>query len=230
MKVMKKMMMLVAACMLSLVGVAQTTESLKIADFEITAGKTTEVAVELTSDREYTAFQFDVLLPEGLSVALVEGGDEGEIDAYLDRSMATNSHSLTAGQVTSEGEGKLYRFISFSGSNAKFRKTSGTIVNIVIQADADAAGKQLAGLIKEIRFAENVLGEDGKAITTEYLLPEATFTVTCKEDPTTGINEITTGGAVKQIYTLDGKQVKTAQKGVNIVRQADGTVQKVRVK
>ena len=216
--------------MLSLVGVAQTTESLKIADFEITAGKTTEVAVELTSDREYVGFQFDVILPEGLSVALVEGGEEGELDAYLDRSMAASSHTLFAGPKTSEEDGDFYRFLCVSLSNAKFRKTSGTIVHIVIQADENVSAGEYVGTIKEIRFAENVLGEDGKAITTEYLLPEATFTVTCKEDPATGINEITTGGAAKQIYTLDGKQVKTAQKGVNIVRQADGTVQKVRVK
>ena len=61
--------MMVAACMLSIVSVAQTTESLSIADFEITARETKSVAVELTSDREYTAFLFDILLPEGLTIA-----------------------------------------------------------------------------------------------------------------------------------------------------------------
>ena len=217
---MKKMMMLVAACMLSLVGVAQTTESLKIANFEITAGESKTVTMELTSDNEYVAFQCDMVLPEGLTVPIVEIGELGEmfLDAELNSVMKSRYHNNFAAQKIA-GTENLYRFICFSYPSTNFRQTSGPLVDVVIEADANLPAGELIGTIKEVRFANKS--------AEETLFEETTFVV---NGTGTGINEITTGGAVKQIYTLDGKQVKTAQKGVNIIRQADGTVQKVRVK
>lgn len=44
-----------------------------------------------------------------------------------------------------------------------------------------------------------------------------------------GFQQVNVNNEIKHIYTLDGKLVKTLQKGVNIVYQNDGTVRKVYV-
>ena len=213
---MRKMMMMIAACMLSVVSVAQTTESLSIADFEIMAGETKSVAVELTSDTEFVAFQFDLLLPDGLTIASTE---QGLLDVQLNVGMVLN-HMLTA-QKVSETE-NLYRFVCFSMTNAGFLNTSGTILNISIQADADLPASQFSGTIEKIYFTERS--------EVQHDFTDATFTITCKESTSTSIDGMTTDTHEQQVYTLDGRQTSTTQKGVNIVRQSDGTVQKVYVK
>lgn len=48
-------------------------------------------------------------------------------------------------------------------------------------------------------------------------------------DPT-AINNATVQNAVKGIYTVNGTKLNALQKGINIVKFADGTVQKVLVK
>lgn len=161
--------MLVAACLLSIAAsVAQTTESLAIADFEITAGETKSVAMELTSDMEYVAFQFDMILPEGLSVAQ---NKKGMLDVTLDDDMIYN-HTLEVKKV-SETENR-YRFLCFSMTNATFFETSGPIVHLTIQADADAPAGTVAGTITDIQFIE------WAEAAIEHRFADTTFTVTCK--------------------------------------------------
>lgn len=200
---MKKMMMMVAACMLSIVSVAQTTESLSIADFEITAGETKSVAVELTSDTEYTNFKFDILLPDGLTIAL---NSRGKLDVSLSEDMV-DDHFLTA-QKVSETENR-YRFIAISMTNAVFLETSGILLNLTIQADVTVPAGQLVGKIQGVNFSTPA--------AVDSFFDDTTFTITCKEDPTTGINGTIADKSEKQIYTLDGRRTKTMQKGVYIV-------------
>ena len=225
---MKKTMMMIAVCMLSMVGVAQTTESLTIADFDIVAGEQKSVSVELTSDKAYTAFQLDIFLPEGLSIATVTLNGKEYLDADLGSDMVNSrtGHTLSVEKVvaTEEAEktGNLYRFLAFSSSNSNFLTTSGTILNLTVQADEDLPVGTLAGAIKRIRFSTSA--------AVETLFDESTFAITCKENTSTGIGGVTAGTQDGQVYTLDGRQVKSAQKGVNIVRQSNGTVQKVYVK
>ncbi len=58
---------------------------------------------------------------------------------------------------------------------------------------------------------------------------EVTFTTLVD---TSGIDDITTNGNAEVVgyYTMDGKQVSTLQRGINIIRYGDGTARKVRVK
>ena len=195
--------MMVAACMLSIVSVAQTTESLSIADFEITAGETKSIAVELTSDTEYTAFKFDILLPDGLTIAL---NSRGKLDVLLSEDMV-DDHFLTA-QKVSETENR-YRFIAISMTNAVFLETSGTLLNLTIQADVTVPAGQLVGKIQGVNFSTPA--------AVDSFFDDTTFTITCKENPATGINDPMAEKGEKQIYTLDGRRTKTMQKGVYIV-------------
>ena len=166
---MRKIMMLVAACMLSIAAsVAQTTESLSIADFEITAGETKSVDIKLATDMAYVAFQFDLILPEGLSVAL---NNRGRLDVELDKDMG-DDHTLTTQKVS--GTENLYRFLCYSMTNAPFFETSGPIVHLTIQADADAPAGTATGTITDIQFIE------WSEAAIEHRFADATFTITCK--------------------------------------------------
>ena len=54
--------------------------------------------------------------------------------------------------------------------------------------------------------------------------------VSVKGDETTKIDRTTVRKQVKSIYTIDGRQAKQLQKGINLVRYTDGTVSKMLVK
>lgn len=69
------------------------------------------------------------------------------------------------------------------------------------------------------------------AIKNGWESPEGTISsVTLSQDAPTGIESVSADDGTCQIYTIDGKPVKTLQKGVNIIRYQDGNVKKVYVK
>lgn len=47
---------------------------------------------------------------------------------------------------------------------------------------------------------------------------------------TTGVNVLMNEEVGRQVFTLDGKRVQSLKKGLNIIRNSDGTVKKVVVK
>ena len=56
------------------------------------------------------------------------------------------------------------------------------------------------------------------------------FVVTVGEDPETGINATTVAEGEFEVFSVDGVKLSKLQKGLNIVRSADGKVKKVLVK
>ena len=58
----------------------------------------------------------------------------------------------------------------------------------------------------------------------------AGFVVTVGEDPATGINATTVAEGEFEVFSVDGVKLAKLQKGLNIVRSADGKVKKVLVK
>ena len=167
---MKKFMTMIAVCMLSAVSVAQTTESLSIADFEIMAGETKIVPVNLTSTTEYVGFQFDLVMPKGVSIAL---NNKGRLDVKLDEDMA-DDHTLSAEKVADN----TYRFVCFSMTNSGFYETSGTLLNLGVQAAENATDGELTGSIKDILLVEHS--------AEQHWFDDAAFTITCKNNSTVG--------------------------------------------
>ena len=207
-------MTMIVVYMLSVVSFAQTIESLSINDFDIIAGETTSVPVNLTSSTEYVGFQFDLVLPESLSIAL---NKQGRLDAKLDGDMA-DDHTLAVEKVADN----TYRFVCFSMTNSHFYETSGTLLNLGIQADADAPTGEAVGCLKAILLVERS--------AEKHLFDDSPFTITCKDGTIVGIHDTMTDGNEKEVYTLDGRLVKNEQKGMTIIRQSNGTTQKVYVK
>lgn len=95
-------------------------------DFSIAAGETMQVAMILENDELFTAFQTDLMLPQGLSV--VE--DDGE---YLFDLTGRNASDQTI--ISKLREDGALRMVSFCMSVKPYSGRSGALVVINLHAD-----------------------------------------------------------------------------------------------
>ena len=134
------------AILLTLMG-SVFADSLTVSGIELQAGDTQEIAINLNnSTNKYVAFQFDVILPEGISIAK---NDKGKLMVSLNADR-TEDHTLN---VQDLGSG-TYRLLSFSMSNSEFYGTSGPLVNMTLQADENISVGTKEGLIKSQVFTQ----------------------------------------------------------------------------
>ena len=140
MKNMRNMLMIV---MLTLVGMA-SADNLTIEKAAISAGGTKRIAIELKNpNKQYEAFQFDLVLPEGISIAKNE---KGKYDATLNAERKVD-HSLT---VQSQ-EDNSFRFMSYSLGDNAFKGTSGVLVYVMLEAkDGLSMGDKNAAIKSQV--------------------------------------------------------------------------------
>ena len=106
---------------------AAVTTGLSIESFDIKAGETKEMVIDLTNPNdEITLVQFDLRLPEGL-------GWEGDID--IPGRTTWRKHSLDANETNG-----IIRFLLASTSNATLEGTEGAIITLTITADKNVTG------------------------------------------------------------------------------------------
>ena len=137
---MKRFVLLAIAIMATLWSAA--TDRFYIEDFTISPGETRTISILLDNEVEYTAFQSDIYLPEGLSVE--KDGDYCVID-LSDRK--ARSHILNTA-IQQDG---AIRLLCYSGSVSPFKGTSGALVYMNVKASNDFAGPKTI-LIKNTRF------------------------------------------------------------------------------
>jgi hypothetical protein len=130
---------------------AAATQRFYIEDFAIRAGETATVAILLDNEMEYTAFQADMYMPEGLTV----------VDGTLAlTSRKTSSHNLSA---VPQLDGAL-RLMSYSLQVLPFKGNSGALVTFDVAASDDFLGGdiELRGILfttvmgVEVPFANEV--------------------------------------------------------------------------
>ncbi len=126
-----------------------------IEDFKITVGETKRISIILDNETAFTAFQTDIILPEGLN--FVAGSLE-----MTARGAA--GHSLTAKSFS----GGRTRIICFDTSVIPFTGNTGALVSFEVTATKDIAKTSKIRLTNQI-FSKT----QGK----EYVLPDATCTV-----------------------------------------------------
>ena len=99
-------------------------------------GGTAQMEVALNNpSKEYTALQFKLSLPEGISIASSDNGKS--LKASLNKAVATG-HEL----VVSQEKDNTYIFIVFSRRNAAFTG-AGTIASITLTASDDVKTGEL---------------------------------------------------------------------------------------
>jgi len=117
---MKKTIILFAAMVVALGAAA--TDRFYIEDFSISLGETRTVSILLDNEAEYTAFQSDLYLPEGLTA---------DNFALTDRKNA--NHTLTATVLPDGG----IRLLSYSLNIKTYSGNSGALVTFDVTAEED---------------------------------------------------------------------------------------------
>ena len=152
---MKYFRLLLTVVILTIVGRANA-DNLEVANIEMIPGETKEMLISLSNpSKMYTAFQLDLVLPEGIAIAknasnkLMVVLDEGRMDG-------DEPHILTVQEVhQDEGTAtETYRFLAYSSSNLVFTGNSGTLLHITLQSVEDITAGDKTATIKNQVFTE----------------------------------------------------------------------------
>ena len=109
------------------------------------------IGIENAAYEDYTAFQFDLVLPPGLELAY----DEDIPECYVNtRGYLCRSHSLEF----AVGDGYI-RFICFSGKNTSFSKTTGNLLDIGLTPSPYLKPGNVEIKLTNVKFAR-VTGEE----------------------------------------------------------------------
>jgi hypothetical protein len=151
------------------------------------------IAVNLENANNYTAFQMDVVLPDGMKI----------VGTSLS-SRAGQSHKLYS---RTQQDGSV-RILASSISGETFSGNEGAVLYIDVEG-AKASSVEIL----------NILFSDVNANTRAFKLGSNV----------TGIDAIgSTFDALKQkVYDLGGRVMNGVKKGINIIRNADGSTRKV---
>ena len=179
---------LIALAVLPLSAIAQSQTKLTVDDFTIKAGETKTLTVNLENpDRTVTLVQFDLELPEGLSIP------KDEDDEYLIEmtSRASKKHTL-------DYNSKNGRVLLSSSSNKTLSGTSGPIITI----DLTAAATFETGTIT-LKNIE-IVSPDNTAANPVFSKPDNVVI----NIETSGISGVTMSNEYQgSIYTLQGVKV-----------------------
>ena len=143
---MKQYKFILLAFLLTLVG-RTYADNLAVADVELNQGESKNVAISLLNPtKKYTAFQFDLVLPEGVTIG-VNNDESLMVGLNEDR---IEDHELT---VKDMGSG-IYRLLCYSMSNAELKGTSGTLITMTLKAADNASAGEKTGSITSHVFTE----------------------------------------------------------------------------
>ena len=119
-------------CLVALTNPILAADNLTITDFVVVQGvEGQEFTIELSNDQSYAAFQFDLVLPEGVTLTGF--------------SAASRLAQGTDVQMQQQSNGS-YRFIAIPPNVAtNITGTSGAIITITVSASADVALGTLTG-------------------------------------------------------------------------------------
>ena len=176
---------------------ASADNVLIIGPFEINAGETKELTISLENDKDITLVQFDLKLPEGLSIPV--NSKNKYVVSFTDRT-TLEDHSL---HVNALNEG--YRFLLASMENTAIEGNSGPLIIISLTANAAFAGGTIT--IDGIRLVspdETAVSPSAVSISVSSVV--SVFTP----------NSITKD--VGKVYDLHGRQMNNRkQRGFHIV-------------
>ena len=156
---MRKRLMMIATLALAICNIVKAEDIVTISDFSISAGETKEVSISLTNDDTYVAFQFDLYLPDGITVESFSA----------DRSRIPESTTLDMYQQSDAA----YRFISAAIGGKPMVGNSGNIVTLTVKASEGLAYGELTGYFREVDLS--------KANATGPTYEEMSFPVTVIE-------------------------------------------------
>ncbi len=129
--------------------VLSTDDQLVVDEVTASKGKTVAVGIGLTNkDTDLTAYQFDLTLPAGFTLAM--NGKKYQVTKtarYEDDGQTLNVSAV-------EGSERTYRFVSFSLSNSVITETSGAILNAIVEVADNVEPDSYEALLSAIVFTK----------------------------------------------------------------------------
>jgi len=135
---MKRLFFYVLTCICTTAVMA--TDGLVVKDVNIAPGGIGKMNIELANAKPYSAFQFDLTLPSGITIAK----DGENLKAALNSSRISD-HQLHVAEI-SPG---TYRFLGYSLTNASITGESGVLVTVTVNAANDVEEGSLTATTAE---------------------------------------------------------------------------------
>ena len=155
---MKTYRILMMMFLLILVG-RTSADNLVVENLTMSAGESKQISINLlNSEKKYAAFQFDLVLPTGITIAKNENG---KFIASLNNDRI-DDHTLSVSDMGNN----TYRFLSFSITNAEYYGTSGALVYVTLQTDENISGGNKTATIQSQVFTEVSGGQHKWSDTT----------------------------------------------------------------
>ena len=135
---------------------------------EATPASVVNIPIVMTNTTAVTAFQFDLYLPDGVSVVSAMEDDELIYDITFNDERAENTHVLAA---SLQADGAL-RVVAYSTADAAFVGDAGVVVNVAVSVDKSVAEGSYPVTLRNIRMVKKgtseVLGADHTSALTVY--------------------------------------------------------------
>lgn len=181
-----------------------------IAPFTATAGTKTAISFEMKNTAAIRGFQFDLYLPEGMTVVK---SAKGKIQGKLSegRLPDEDEHDLTFSQ---QPDGAI-RFLCSSLYDETFTGTSGELATLQVEIASDMANGEYTIQLKNMKLTETDIS---KYYTSDLI--ESTVTIGGESSGIIVINneQLTNDNEAGVYYTIDGKRLtsKPAKSGLYI--------------
>ena len=139
-------------------------DNLSAADIQLQAGEEKQIAINLTNpDYPYVAFQFDLVLPEGIVIS--KDNKDRFMVVLNEERISDHAERPTVGDLGDN----IYRFISYSGTNSAYLSSEGPLVLVTLKADnALSYGTYTASIINAKFTVSN---------GTRYTLSDVSFKI-----------------------------------------------------
>jgi hypothetical protein len=136
---------LLTTSLLALISGSIIADNVSVGTVELVPGKSQQISISLNNEKQYAAFQFDVVLPEGVWVS--SGDLDGLAVSLTDRK---DNHLLCAAKIADN----TYRFLAYSSNNATFSGKEGALVNLSLSASDKLKSGELTAKIQSPVFVE----------------------------------------------------------------------------
>ena len=182
-------------------------------------------------------YPVDTTLPEGVKAYSCETMNDATLELIEVTELKANTPYVIENTTDDEKEFEVYGYAVAK----ELSYTTGLLVGYYEPVNVAASTDAVSNYILQTQDGKQAFRKVTADYTTQtpnraYLSVEGSSNVKAVFFPgqgdATGINAVSTlfGGDVEGIYTVGGAKVNSLQKGVNIIRTADGKTQKVLVK
>ena len=133
--------MMIATLMMAVYNMVLAEDKVTITDFNISAGETKDVNITLQNDEAYVAFQFDLYLPEGITISnCIDNPDRVPQSTQI--------------SVSQQDDGS-YRFLAAAMQAEPLVGNSGVILTLTVTASETLSHGELTGYFRKVKLSRS---------------------------------------------------------------------------